>query len=187
MPATICYLSHPIGDGGTADDERRGDNIANAGEWVRFFIDTTRWVILCPWYVYAITHGEQIYAPRRLVDQLAALERCDLLLLTGGYMSPHMLYESNQAKRLGIPVVDLTSFGIAPPSISDDNTQLIVTRVQRTIARLPRRVQLPLFTTTDLDDLKKAAHDLDVHLPGEHQGAVKIILRILEAAYEIGS
>lgn len=184
---TVCYLSHPIGDGGTADDETRADHIANAGEWMRFFIDTTRWVIWCPWYVYAITHGEQIYAPRRLVDQLASIERCDLLLLTGGYISPHMSYEIDRAKRVGIPVVDLTTFGISPPSVSEDNAQLIVNRVQRTVAKLPRRVHMPLFTTTDIDNLKAARHALDVHLAGEHEGAVKIIDRILEAALEIGS
>src|SRR5262245_30980135 len=112
----VVYLSHPIGEGDGADAERRADNIANATEWVKFFIDNTRWIMLCPWFIYTITHGGAIHAPRRLIDQITALERCDLLVLVGGFISPHMKYEMQAAKRLGIPIVDLTTFGVSPPT-----------------------------------------------------------------------
>jgi len=194
----VCYMSHPIGDGGLADEEKRADNIANAGEWVRFFVDSTRWVILCPWYLYAITHGEEIYGPRRLVDQLSALERCDLLVLTGGVISPHMSYEVSQAKRYGIPVVDLTTFGVAPPrtasgphpyreTADEDAVQLILARVQRAMKRLPRRIWMPRLSEDDIERLKEARHALYVHMPDEHNKAVALFDRIIAAALDYGS
>lgn len=184
--ALVVYMSHPIGDGGLSDPEKRGDNISNAGEWVRFFVDATRWVILCPWYIYAITHGDEIYSPRRLVDSLSALERCDLHVMTGGIISPHMRIEIQKSKKYGIPVVDLTTFGFSPPSISDDTTQLILARVQRAFARQPRRVWLPLFSDADIELLKKARHSLYTHMPDEHDRAVELLDRIIQAAVDFG-
>jgi hypothetical protein len=180
-------MAHPLGEGGLADLEKRSDNISNAGEWVRFFIDSTRWVILCPWYVYAVTHGEEIYAPRRIVDQLSALERCDLLVLVGGFISPHMNYEMQSAKRLGIPVVDLTTFGISPPTLSEDNIQVVLARAQRAIGRGPRRVWVPLLTEENLEELKRARHSLYTHMPDEHNAAVALLDRIIQAAVDRGA
>lgn len=182
----ISYLSHPIGEGETADDVQRADNIANAGDWVRFFIDTTRWVILCPWYVYAITHGSAIHAPRRLIDQLAALERCDLLVQVGGIISPHMTLEAMSAKRLGIPIVDLTTFGVLPPLPNDDAVQVILARAARALTKSPRRVWMPLLTQPDIDRLREARHALYVHMPDEHDKAVALIDRIIAAAVDRG-
>jgi hypothetical protein len=197
----VVYMSHPIGDGGLADQEKRADNIANAGEWVRFFVDTTRWVILCPWYLYAITHGEEIYGPRRLVDQLSALERCDLLVLTGGVISPHMSYEVSQAKRYGIPVVDVTTFGVSPPrtsspsagtqpyrdAVDEETVQLILARVQRAMKRLPRRVWMPMLSEDDIARLQESRHALYVHMPDEHNKAVALLDRIIAAALDYGT
>lgn len=185
--ALIVYMSHPIGDGSTADLERRQDNIATAGEWIRFFVDTTRWVIVCPWYVYAITHGEEIHAPRRLVDQLAALERCDLLVLVGGIITAHMQLEINAAKRRGIPVVDLTTFGVGPPSISEDLTQVLLARAKSSMMRTPRRVWMPMLTPADIQVLVGARHQLDVALPGEQDAAIALIDRIIIAATDYGT
>src|SRR5258706_2447777 len=184
--SVVVYVSHPIGEGDRADLEKRSDNIANAGEWMRFFINTTRWVMLCPWYVYAITHGDQIHAPRRLIDQLATLERCDLLVLCGGFMSPHMRFDVKSAKRHGIPIVDLTPLGVVPPATSEDNAQVVMSRAHRMIRRNPRRICMPLLTEPDIDHLKKARHALDTHLTDEHDVAVAVLDRIIQAATDVG-
>ena len=185
--AMLAYVAHPIGDGEAADDERRGDNIANAGDWIRFFTDITRWTCLAPWHTWAITHGESIYAPRRLMDQISALERCDLLVMVGGFVSPHMNYELQAAKRAGIPVADLTLFVVSPPEQTDeDAVTSILARVKRSINRVPRRVWLPLFTERDIYEMKELTHAVAAHLPGEHNNAVGLLTRIVEAAIELG-
>src|SRR5258706_13886491 len=131
--SVVVYISHPIGEGDRADLEKRSDNIANAGEWMRFFINTTRWVMLCPWYVYAITHGDKIHAPRRLIDQLATLERCDLLVLCGGFMSSHMRFDVKNVKAHGFPIVHLSPIGFLPPATSADNAQIVISPASRRV------------------------------------------------------
>lgn len=178
----VVYLSHPLGEEDSSD---RGDNISNALEWFRFFVGHTRWALTAPWYPYAIALRETIYGERQLVDQLRIMERCDILVLCGGWISPHMHEEIKRAHRLGIPVLDLTMMGVRPP---DDNTedvaQLIVHRARRTIVGRPRRVWIPLLTIYDVEALKDARHSLYSHMPGEHEAAVRIVDRIISAALE---
>ena len=109
----VAYLSHPIGPLGPFEAlVERGDNLENAGRWLRFLIEHSRWAIMCPWLAYTTAIGSSLYGPRALMDQLSLLERCDVLVQVGGWESPHMQIEGNQARRLGIPVINLTQFGI---------------------------------------------------------------------------
>jgi hypothetical protein len=183
MDRIHAYISHPLGE-----DSRNGtmrDNIAHMGDWIRYFISITDYVLMAPWYVYAITLTELIHAPRRLVDSMAAIERCDVVIQCGGYLSPHMAnYEAKAAKRVGTPIADLTSLGVLPPDPSDDNAVLVINRIERAIVARPRRVWMPLLTADDIDQLKKARHALHAHLPGEHDAGVALLDRILTAAHE---
>lgn len=188
---TVVFISHPIGE---RDDspEAWHDNLANASEWIKFFIDTTSWVVLAPWYVYALVHENALMAGRRLIDSMTALERADVCLLIGGVISPHMRdYDARTARRLGLPVVDLTGFGVIPPDKTDEDAiHLIRSRVRTAITSKPRRVWLPLLTQDDLDNLKKARHALYAHIvsdAGEYDTAVALLDRIISAASERGS
>ncbi len=177
----VVYLAHPIGETNGTESVRRGDNIANAVAWVRFLADQTRWAISCPWYMFAIAIGEYAYAQRRLVDQLTILDRSDLLVLAGGYISPHMALEVRRATRHGIPVVDLTAMGISPPVDDDATAELVMAKVKQAVALRPRRVWLPLLTETELVALKGAMGAL----LDDHEDAIAIIDRIVAAATEV--
>lgn len=189
---TVVTISHPLGD--RIDSvERWHDNLANAGDWIRFLIETTPWVVMAPWYVYAMVHGgESMSAGRRLVDSLTAMERSDVLLLVGGVISPHMRdYDAKTARRLGLPVVDLTGFGVTPPDKTDeDSVQLMQSRVRGAIVAKPRRVWMPLLTGEDLVELHRARHALYTYMgkrSDEFDTAVALLDRIISAATERGT
>lgn len=187
----VAFISHPLGDR-LDDPVAWHDNLANASEWIRFVIDTTTYVVQAPWFVYALVHQDVQKAGRRLVDSLTAMERSDVLLQCGGYLSPHMInYDAKTARRLGLPIVDLTSFGVTPPDKTDESAiQLINARVRGAIKNKPRRVWMPLLTAEDIDAFKKARHALYTHVPGEpgeYNTAVALIDRILHAATERGN
>ncbi len=110
----VAYLSHSLGSSNGKDTIHRHDNIANAGEWLQFLVDATSWIVLMPWYPYAIVLRE-LHRPRAFADQLRVLKRCDVLVLCGGVISPHMRFEITEAKRRQVAIVDLTDFGFHPP------------------------------------------------------------------------
>lgn len=178
----VAYLAHPIGE--LDDFERVGDNFANAMDWVRFFADSTNWAIIAPWHLYSISIGASIYGPRRLADQLAVLDRADILILCGGYVSPHMHAEIRRAHRNGTPVLDLSMLGVTPPAKDEDAATLVLARAHRVVVTRPRRVWLPLLTTYDIESLKDARHALYTHMPEDHAAAVRIVDRIIAAAFE---
>jgi hypothetical protein len=179
----VVYLSHALGE-----EERNGamqDNLANFSEWFRFFLKTTRYIVLAPWAMYASLQSEKISIGRRLVDSMTIIERCDVVAQCGGVLSPHMAdFEARAARRVGTPIADLLSFGVMPPDPTEDNAQVVIRRIERAITRQPRRVWMPLLTPTDIETLKAARHGLQVHLPGEHDAGVALLDRILEAAHE---
>jgi len=180
------YLSHAIGE----DDQygKMRDNIANVGEWFRFFIDNTQYVVQCPWYIYAVALHGGLHVPRRLIDSIAAIDRSDVVVQCGGYISPHMSnYEAKAARRVGTLVADITKYGVLPPDKGTDYAEAIIRTVERSVLKQPRRVWMPHLDTPDLDALKKLLHDIDINLPKEHSAAISVLTRILEAAHvEIG-
>jgi hypothetical protein len=178
------YLSHPIGDNGDRDG-RFHDNISNVGEWFRFFIDNTQYVVLCPWYIYAVALQGGLHVPRRLIDSIAAIDRSDVVAQCGGYLSPHMVnYEGKAARKYGTPIADLTRYGVLPPDKDSDYAEAIIQTIEKAIVRQPRRVWMPLLPEEDINALKKLIHDIDIYLPKEHQSAISVLVRILEAAHE---
>ena len=183
----VAYIDHPYGDAlGFEDTVQQYNNLAQAVDWVRFLLDTTQLVILCPWYVYTIAHSSNISTPRRLIDSIEALSRADILIQVGGYLTPHMHMLATSARRHGIPIVDLTSFGIIPPDKSDEDIVAhLIQKIKRVVDNaVPRRVWMPLLTDEDLNALKKVRHAIDFHLVDEHPVAVAVIDRILNAVLD---
>lgn len=127
MAVLVAYLTHPLGPKNGDEVIARQDNIASAVSWFRFLVETTRWVINCPWFSYIVAADEEIHRPRALMDQMFLLDRSDMLVQTGGYISPHMEIEEKRARWRGIPVVNLTPFGRHPPmDISSDQASAII-------------------------------------------------------------
>lgn len=115
---TVAYLTHPIGERDAGFGADRGDNVAAASEWFRFLKDTTRWAICCPWFAYLAAVDSDFYRRSWITDQCEILSRCDVLVLVGGYVSPHMRIEADHARNRhagAIPVLDLIDLGRLAP------------------------------------------------------------------------
>lgn len=112
---TVAYLTHPIGEADANHGQARGTNLANAMDWLKFLVETTRWVICCPWFVYIAAVDGEFHRSRTLRDQILLLDRCDIVVLTGGIMTPHMVIETTHAQRKPLPIIDLLYLGQSPP------------------------------------------------------------------------
>lgn len=159
MRKLVAYLAHPVGPGSTvAELEARQRNIANTHAWLRFLVDHTDFAISVPWLPYVQTLEELTYRERGIADDLAGLERCDLVILCGGQVSAGMAKERELAIKLGMPVVDLTSFGYHPPALDEERARAVIAfRANRATSARPRRVWLPPLTPARVENLKIAS------------------------------
>lgn len=177
----VAYLAHPVGSGGTvAELEARQQNIANTCAWLRFLVDNTPFSVSVPWLPYVQTLDESTYRERGIADDLAGLERCDLVILCGGRVSPGMAAERDHAAKLGIPVVDLTSFGYRPPASAEDCARAVIAfRAGRASSAKPRRVWLPPLALDDVGELKGNRVILRAH--AVDHGVLDAIIEAAEA------
>lgn len=176
----VAYLSHPIG---ASDDMiRRGDNIANAGAWLRLLVRETRWAIICPWLAYTTAIGDELHGPRALMDQVTILERSDIVVQVGGDVSRHMEIEHNHARRNNQPIIDLTAFGDYPHDYDAIATSLRLQAIN-IAATDQRRVWLPPLDATAIEML----HDAERALLDDPNAvdAAGIIRQIVSAALKI--
>jgi hypothetical protein len=151
----IAYLTHPLGERDSTNEVQRRDNIADATEWFRFLVERTSWAILCPWLGYVMSADDPAFKPRALVDQLSILERADMLVMCGTFVSPHMRYEREHARKLKLPVIDLTT--MHPPWRVRDAGELEVGLMARTMTAFrarPRRVWMPPLEESDVHALR---------------------------------
>ncbi len=126
----VAYLAHPVG----APDQAGIDaNLANARLWLRWLVDNTPWAVSCPWMPYVETLPEAEYRERGLADDIAMLERHDLIVLVGGRVSNGMEMERQAAIEAGLEVLDLTYCGDVPES---GRTFAALMACERTTARL---------------------------------------------------
>lgn len=157
---TVAYLAHPVGAGESIEDlERRQNNIANTLAWLQFLVDVTSWSISVPWLPYVMRLDEGTYRARGIEDDLAGLERCDILVGVGGRWSDGMTSERARAVELGLPVIDLTSWGFSPPSLAKGDRDVAEIRAALGLrahhaSALPRRAWLPPLDANDLDELR---------------------------------
>jgi hypothetical protein len=155
-PKILAYLAHPVGPGSTLEElEARRENIANTLAWLQWLVDATKWAICVPWLPYVQRLDESTYRERGIEDDLACLERCDLVILTGGRISHGMAAEVRHARQFEIPVVDLTSFGFHAPDAAHTLDAIAALRMRlRDFVARPRRVWLPPLTIDQRGELK---------------------------------
>ena len=105
----IAYLSHALGDGHSNLDEltAKASNIEQAGRWFRFVVETTSWTVCWPWYPYVI-YMDWRWGDRSRNDQARMIRVANVLVLTGGVVTDHMLDDRDEANYMRIPVLDLT-------------------------------------------------------------------------------
>ena len=157
MSKLVAYLAHPVGHG-----EDRQQNIANVKLWLRALVSATSWAICIPWLPYVEAYGDEEeleYRDRGIADDLAALERCDLIVLVGGdraQTSQGMKAEAAHARKLGMPVVDLTTLGRLPKHTTiADLATLANLRSENALAAAPRRI-VETVNRQELRDLHAA-------------------------------
>jgi hypothetical protein len=110
MGARVLYLAHPVAP------VRGGPSVAanttNALYWLREIVLRTKgWAVCAPWipYVQVLQDSGDPECPTRkrgMRDDLAILERCDVILLVGGRISSGMEAEVLHAAKFGIPWID---------------------------------------------------------------------------------
>ena len=188
----IAYLAHPVGPQFPAAD--RAVNLAGARAWFRFLVDATPWAISVPWLAYVENLAESTHRERGISDDLETLSRCDLVVLTGGRVSPGMAAEREHAYRLGIPVVDLTHCGSMPPPMFREDGPLgresttagrelaavIALRARRALDQVSARRVGIVLTSLDLAHLRYAAGFFRTYPVDKDAGAV--IDRLIDAA-----
>ena len=175
------YIDHPIGElNGNGND--RGDHFAGATEWLRFLAETTQWHLCVPWWplVIALSDVDKKMSGRVVVDTNAVQERCDMLALTGGIVSPHMRGHARKARQWGQPTIDLTPFGVLPPPVSEEEALRVVEATKSAIASRPRRVWMPLMSGSDMKTLQRARHGLYI-FPEAYDDEVALLDRIISA------
>jgi hypothetical protein len=113
----VAYLAHPLGDNHLPDlAVEHGDNMAGSQDWFCFLIAATPWAIECSWREYRSALNQSFYGGRTVVDQRVILRRCNLLVLAGGKIAPHMTQLCRFAREVPpIPVLDLSYLGTHPP------------------------------------------------------------------------
>jgi len=134
--AIVAYLTHPMGEADEDGGSLRGDNVANAMQWFKFLVMTTRWCITCPWFVYIAAVDDVFHRPRAMRDQIELIGRSDLVVMCGGRVSPHMELEKNHAQRRireAIPVLDLTTLGVMPPWGDKDQVGQDIVRLAKSL------------------------------------------------------
>lgn len=127
----VAYLLHPLGASDTATAHaQHSDNVAGAIEWFRFLMIATRWAISAPWFVYIVAMDSEAGRMRSHRDQMEFIDRADVLVLTGGHESAHMVEWRDFATGRGnpIPILDLTDAGVRPPWSDIDRWTLEIRR-----------------------------------------------------------
>lgn len=125
---TVAYLSHPLGEADADWGAGRGDNIANAIDWFRFLRLVTRWAICYPAMAYCAADSS-LQRPSGITGQVEIMSICDVLILTGGKLNPHMRIELARAHTLRKPMLDLLYLGRVPPW--EDRDEIVIEIAKR--------------------------------------------------------
>jgi len=111
------YLAHPLGAKTQAGIL---ENIAKAKLWYKWACDhywpdhcfNAMWILNCEVY----NDANAVDRERGMQRNYAGIKRCDELWLLGPLVSQGMIDEALFARRLMLPVFDLTSEGLDPQS-----------------------------------------------------------------------
>ncbi len=110
----IVYLAHPVG----FEPAERKKNLENVQKWFLWLIHNTDWTISVPWFIY-VSNLDETYRKRAMRDDLAILDTCDAICLTGGRISDGMATELGLAQAKHLKVYDLTKYGYEPSDVID--------------------------------------------------------------------
>lgn len=109
----VVYLAAPLS--GPTHEAIQG-NRARAARWCAWAVRQG----VCPVAMWIVLTGELPETPENralgLELDCEVVRRCDELWLVGGRVSSGMQEEALEARRHGIPVLDLTELGEEPPS-----------------------------------------------------------------------
>jgi hypothetical protein len=120
----VVYVAHPLGP----DGPDREVNRKNASRWVGWLALHFEIAPIADWIILSGEWSEtEENRKRGLAVDKRLVVRADEVWLVGGRISEGMKIESETARALGRPVVDLTFLGaVAPPSIEPDKVGRIV-------------------------------------------------------------
>lgn len=113
----IACIDHPLGEkNGGEKMITRHSNIASTLRWCRFVFEATPWIVVCPWLSFVLFADDEIHRPKVMGQQAILLTRTtDIVVATGGWISPHMLMNRDRCARHRIPWIDTTELGRDPP------------------------------------------------------------------------
>ena len=109
----FMYVAHPYN---AETHEERVKNIENAMKWSTQLALTGLVIPIAPWIeiTSVIGNTEKDFCLELDVDTVA---QCDILILTGGRISPGMKIEQDASTEHGIWCIDATHFGYSSPSV----------------------------------------------------------------------
>lgn len=107
----IVYLAHPVG----TDPVERAKNLENTQKWFLWLFHNTNWSINVPWFIYVSNLTEE-HRERCLRDDLAILDTCHAIALTGGRLTGGMRTELGLSQAKGQSAFDFLSLGYEPPA-----------------------------------------------------------------------
>ena len=93
---------------------KRGDNLSNAMLWFRFLKDCLGFAICYPAMAYLAAVDDVFHRPSMITDIIEIMEKCDVLIMCGDHVSPHMRIELSHAQRRQLPVLNLIDLGPRP-------------------------------------------------------------------------
>ena len=185
----LAYGSHPIGPMDGADEKiARHQNVASANNWIRFLVKHTKFALVAPALTYITALDVDMHTPESMAAMRMVLQRCDMLIQWGGWISPHMVSDRNWAMAAGMPIIDFTPiYGEDPPWRRKEATAEIAALVKMVMGTKPRTGWLPALDPAEIVALREAEEALAVPLPGEtrgeaHRDAIAAMRRIIHAA-----
>lgn len=131
----IAYVAYPVG---APTPEGVRANIDRAIRWVRWLVDHTTLAVSAPWIPYVLAcDGETPEQRKRgLRDDLAMVERHDLVIECSDRISVGMSLERDHAYVCGLPIADLTVLDLAePPSPGTDEHQRALAVVSAAVTK----------------------------------------------------
>lgn len=129
----LVYVAHPLN---AATPDGMATNRFNGARWCAWLARYCGVAPQAPWIVLSSVWTEEEGRELGLECDKATIARCAALILTGPRVSSGMQVEIDFARSIGVPVVDLTGYGVpvAPEGEMEELTELVRTEMMKVIA-----------------------------------------------------